>query len=395
MPIDHYLKVIWRRKWITLLVVLAALVLVGPGISATRNEFIGTVKLLVTLPEISTVDLYGSYRSSTAQDEVNLARNNFADIVNGSEVRARTIEALGLSESLRSYGLEVEEPRDSDFLVVKVRAPERVWAAEIANTHAEEALTYFGEIRARPAAAAKGALNEQLEEARIQLVADEQAVLSFEDANGISSLDDELNLQREVLTDLYLRRNRYTVEGTQGLSLAYREIIQILEAERLRALEHYQAIKAAALEDVIGLYTDNTIDLLEQYRAETAVMQLTTIDALIEREEENLSRLTLLKPELDELEFRLVRSEARVQQLLDAYQEASTKEGTALKVNFVHVVLPATPPLQPDTRTATMLLLLTVVGSIGLGLILAFGVDYLLSQVSVQKPLPEGLERRR
>lgn len=394
MITEDYLRVIWRRKWIILVVILGALVLIAPSVSSAQNQYVGSVKLLVTLPETSTVDLYGEYRSSSVQDEINLARNNFADVFHSDVVRSRTVEALTLSESLRGYELEVEELRDTDFLIVTVRAPDRVWAAEIANTHVDKALAYFGEIRARPAASAKEALNEQLEEVRIQLAADEQAIIAFEDANGISSFDAELDLQREVLTDLYLRRNRYTVEGTEGLSLAYRKIIQILEDERLRALEHFQAIKAAALEDVIGIYQDNTVELLEGYRAETAVMLLTTTESLIEREEENLARLNLLKPELDQLESGLARSEAREQQLLDAYQEASTKEGTALRVNFLHVVLPATPPTQPDLRSANILLLLTVVGSVGLGLILAFGVDYLFREASVQKPPRNVLARR-
>lgn len=395
MIIEDYLGVIWRRKWIILLVVLGALVLAAPSVISARNEYVGTATLLVTLPETSTVDLYGEYRSSSVRDEVTLARNNFADLVKSSEVRGRTIEALGLSESLRGYGLDVEEPRNTEFLLVKVRAPDRVWAAEIANTHVDEAQAYFGEIRARPAAAAKEVLSEQLEEARIQLEADEQAVLAFESANHISSLDAELDLQAKVMADLYLRRNRYTVEGSDALTLAYRNIIQILEAERLDALQHYQAVKEAALQDVIDLFEDNTVEILERYRAETAVMFLASIERLIEREEEKLSGLSLLRPQLDQLEFQLARSETRMEQLLEAYQEAATKEETALKVNFVHVVLPATPPPQPDTRTANMLLFLTLVGSMGIGLVLAFGFDYLLKEPLVQMPLPKILVRRR
>ena len=395
MIIENYLGVLWRRKWVVLLVVLVALVLVAPSVSSSRNQYAGAVKLLVTLPETSTVDLYSEFRSSSVQAEVNLARNNFADLLKGSEVRNRTIEALALSESLRGYELDVKEPRDTEFLIVNVKAPNSVWAAEIANAHVDEALAFFGEIRARPAASAKEALSEQLEEARIQQVADEQAVLAFDDANRISSLDAELNFQETVLADLYLRRNRYSVEGSDALALAYREIIQILEDERLDALKRYQAVKEAALQDVIDLFEDNTVEILERYRAETAVMFLASVEPLIEREEEKLTRLRLLRPQLEELESQLARSERRIQQLSDAHLEASTKEEIALKVNFIHVVLPATPVLKPDTRTANLLLFLTIVGSVGIGVVLAFGVDYFMKEPLVQKPLPSALAKQR
>lgn len=392
--IEDYLASLWRRKWVVLLVVLGALTLVAPSVAAARNQFVGAVKLLVTLPETSTVDLYGEYRSSSVQSEVNLARSNFADVLKSSEVRNRTIEALALSESLKGYELEVDKPRDTEFLIVNVRAADSVWASEIANTHVDEALAYFGEIRASTVAAAKEALGEQLERASFQLSADEQAVEAFEEANRISSLDTELDLQRQVLADLYQRRNRYSIEGSDALSLAYRELMQILEDERLNALRHYQAIKAAALEDVIERFQDNTVEILERYRAQTAVMFLAATERLIEREEEELARLSLLKPRLAELKSQLARSETRVQQLSDAYLEASTKEETARRVNFIHVVLPATPASQPNTRMANLLLLMTVVGSVGVGAILALGVDYLMKQPLVGGILARAFARR-
>jgi uncharacterized protein involved in exopolysaccharide biosynthesis len=396
MSIQDSFNLLWRRKWIILLVILVALVLVAPSVSSARNEYAGQVKLLVTLPEISTVDLYGAYRSSSVQDEVNLARNNFVDIVKSVEVRRRTTESLELSESLRQYDLEVDEPRDTEFLVITVKAPDRIWAAEIANAHVGEALGYFGEIRARPAAAARDALTEQLQEVRVRVFADEEALLAFEESNRISSLDAELQIQRQVLADLYLQKNRYTVEGAaSGLSIAFREIIQTLESERTVAEESGRADQAGALDDVIERYADNMSDLLEQYKAETSVIFVASTDSLIALEEEKLARLNRLKPQYDNLEFQLSRSQARMQQLYDANLEAGSKEDTARKVNFIHVVLPATPPFQANTRSAAILLILTVVGSAGIGVALAFVIEYFNVESPAQEKLAQLLPKER
>ena len=72
MSLRNVLHILWRHKWLMLGIVFVTMLAVPLRLMGSQNEYTGTVKLLVTAPEQTSVALFGDYRTSTAADEINI-----------------------------------------------------------------------------------------------------------------------------------------------------------------------------------------------------------------------------------------------------------------------------------------------------------------------------------
>jgi uncharacterized protein involved in exopolysaccharide biosynthesis len=371
------------------------------------------------------VALYGDFRTSTVADEINIARNNFSDVLKSEETRRRVIESLNLPEALQEYKVSVALSRETDFLTVEITTLDSQWAAQIANEHVAQARQYFGEIRAQPAALAKLALAAQVSEATAQLGQAEQALVDFKNEHQITSIEAEQNLRMQVLARLY--DDRYTAElASQGadLAAAFPELIRSLEAQRSAALQRQESARAAAWDEVIAFASgqiqrysqgdetltpvdrlNGVIAELEAERAAAAaggraasadgyayviafysgqllsLKQATTslevTKQLIANQESAVAELNALVPQYSELTTRGEQAQANLRTLSDAYQEAVIKEDTALRADFLQVVLPAAVESHQDTSAAISLIALGLIASLGAAVTLAFMAELL------------------
>jgi uncharacterized protein involved in exopolysaccharide biosynthesis len=371
------------------------------------------------------VDIFTDSRTSTAADEINIARNNFGDVLKSDETRRRVIETLGLPEVLHDYKVTVNLSRETDFLTVQITTIDGEWAARIANEHIAQARQYFGEIRAQPVALAKLALAAQVSEATTRLAEAEQSLVNFKNEHRISSIEAEQSLRMSVLSRLY--NDRYTAElASQGaaLALAFPELIRSLESQRSAALQRQETARAAAWDEVIAFASGQILDYaqadetltpvdrlngviteLEAERASAAaggrlasadgfayviayysgqllsLKQATTTlevtNQLIANQEAAVADLNALVPQYSELSTRAEQAQANVRTLSDAYQEAVLKEDTALRADFLQVVLPAAVETRPDTSAAISLTALGLIASLGAAITLAFVAELL------------------
>ena len=425
MTLKNILGIFWRHKWLMLGIMFVTMLAVPLRLITSRGEYTGTVKLLVTAPEQTTVGLYSDFRTSTVADEINIARNNFSDVLKSDETRRRVITSLNLPEALHDYKVSVSLSRETDFLTVDITTLDGQWAERVANEHVAQARTYFGEIRAQPAALAKLALAAQVSEATSQLAQAEQALVDFKNEHQISSIDAEQSLRLQVLSRLY--EDRYNAElASQGanLALAFPELIRSLEGQRSAAIQRQESARAAAWDEVIAFasgqimrfsQSDETltpvdrlngvIAELEAERAAAAaggrtasadgyayviafysgqllsLKQATTsldvTNQLIANQEAAVADLNSLVPQYSELTARAEQARANLRTLSDAYQEAVIKEDTALRADFLQVVLPATVTTQTDTSAAISLIALGLIASVGAAITLAFLAELL------------------
>jgi uncharacterized protein involved in exopolysaccharide biosynthesis len=417
-------------------IVFVTMLAVPLRLMTSRGEYGATVKLLVTAPEQTSVALFGDYRTSTVADEINIARNNFSDVLKSEETRRRVIQSLNLPEALRDYKVSVALSRETDFLTVEITTLDSQWAAQIANEHVAQARQYFGEIRAQPAALAKLALAAQVSEATAQLAQAEQALVDFKNEHQITTIEAEQSLRMQVLSRLY--DDRYSAElASQGASLAtaFPELIRNLEAQRSAALQRQESLRGAAWDVVIAFasgqiqrysQSDETltpvdrlngvIAELEAERANAAaggrtaeadgyayviayysgqllsLKQATTslevTKQLIANQEAAVAELNALVPQYSELATRVDQARANLQTLSDAYQEAVIKEDTALRADFLQVVLPAAVQARADTSAAISLIALGLIASLGAAVTLAFLAEFLGRWLWPAEPSP-------
>jgi uncharacterized protein involved in exopolysaccharide biosynthesis len=436
MSLRNVLHILWRHKWLMLGIVFVTMLAVPLRLMGSQNEYTGTVKLLVTAPEQTSVALFGDYRTSTAADEINIARNNFGDVLKSEETRRRVITSLNLPEALQDYKVSVSLSRETDFLTVQITTLDSQWAAQIANEHIAQARQYFGEIRAQPAALAKLALAAQVSEATAQLAQAEQALVDFKNEHQISSIEAEQSLRMAVLSRLY--DDRYTAElASQGaiLAQAFPELIRSLESQRSAAMQRQESARADAWDEVIAFTSgqimrysqgdetltpvdrlNGVITEIEAQRAAAAaagrlaaadgyayviayysgqllsLKQATTTlevtNQLIANQEAAVADLNALMPQYSELATRAEQAQANLRTLSDAYQEAVIKEDTALRADFLQVVLPAAVEPGQDTSAAISLIALGLIASLGAAVTLAFVAELLGRWLWPAEPAP-------
>ena len=157
-------SILRRWLWVIVSVVAVTGLVLGLRSSMTPAVYEAQVRIQITAPPAEGVPLLdtGNRSASYLRDDLTLVRNNLLVVVGSREVYDRTIQHLGLQGHDRAYQVDVRPLRDSDFidLLISVQTPDR--APAIANTHAQQAIKYYGELRAKPAAALKAFLATQL-----------------------------------------------------------------------------------------------------------------------------------------------------------------------------------------------------------------------------------------
>jgi len=319
-------------QWVVILVaILGTFPALSLRLGTIDPSYEARVKVQITAPQQEDVTLFETYRSTSVRDEVMVARNNFSEITRSAEIRRRTIEQLGLQGDEVNYGLDIQMSRDSDFVYITARSANPQMAEQIANTHTNAAISYYGEIRAKPAAAAKAFLSQELLKAEKKLQDDEEALSNFRMQNGIGVLSDELSSYQSLIQQVTSERNKRVLEGASIASV--------------------QA-------------------------TETLLKQL-----LMERE-----RIIALGPEYNRLDESVKESKAEYQLLLDKVREAKLKEDNVATANFIQVVESASI-ISGGSPIRFSSLFLALAGALGAGVLAALGLQFLGAGAS-QVPLP-------
>jgi uncharacterized protein involved in exopolysaccharide biosynthesis len=301
---------------------MVTVIALGVNWFVDKPTYMSSVKVQFTAPPQQDVSLFDTYRSSNARDETAVARNNFAELVQSSEVKARTARVLGLRGDDADYEVEAALGRESDFLTISVEANTPEAAARIVNTHVDEGIKYYGEVRSRPSLAVQNALAEQVKAAGENVQRAEAALTEFQRQNGIGDLDRELEVYQNTIQELRVERTRRTAAANTP----------------------------ATLRDVEG-----TLDQMTRDR----------------------DRLLQLVPAHSALKEDVRKARADLSLLQEKYTESALKADTVLSTSFIQIVEPASAAGARAQTMSLMLMLLAVAGSFGLGVLLALLLETL------------------
>lgn len=216
MEVKQILQILWRWRWPMIAVVIIMLLGLGLATLLAEPAYRARAKLHITTPEQESVSLFDERRSTTDRDAIIVARNNFQVVVESSEVRSEVIERLGLEGADQEYELEVLPIRDADFLDIAVTASEPELAADIANTHAEIAITRMGDLSSLRSREAKNSFASQLEVAREEMRLAESDLTTFQTDNDVVNLVSALEDNHVLLQQLELERNRIVFDDVES-----------------------------------------------------------------------------------------------------------------------------------------------------------------------------------
>ena len=449
MELIALLRVLRRWLWFIAAVVIVTALVIWLRARAEPPIFQAEVVVQLTSPQRDDVSTFDEYRYVSSRDEITVARNNFTELLNSQEVIDRTVGELDLTGDDLRYTVDAQTIRDVDYVNVTVSAAEPNLAARIANTHVAQAIAYYGELRAKPTMAERQLFDKELQRAGTELLAAEDAFAQFRIENHIGILADEIATNQRLLGDLQQVRDQHALEAIASNAdsvakvddlIAQRQselewltelspIYAGLREDEQQAKDTYQFLKDnsfgedaddqtrlaeeqlhAAENALINFQTTYGVipvsnqvttyeKLLEQLMLERDRLllaetggnpdQLAEIDKLIAQRRDELNRLTGLSPSYGIMEGRVQQALAAYQHIASKYNEADLKANAVLAANSLQVTQPAQVPDEP-VSDRTRLLVVGVVGSLGLGIMLALLLDYISAHSVKKNPVSAG-----
>jgi uncharacterized protein involved in exopolysaccharide biosynthesis len=345
MELIDLLRVVRRWFWLIAAIVVVTELALWLGTRSAEPVYAATVTLQISTPQREEVATYDEYRYSISlRDEITVAINNFIELLQSDEVRQRVISQLGLEDNDGLYTIVAEQVRDADFVNVIVEARTPSLSAEIANTHVDAAIAYYGELRAQSTKADKELFAEQVRLAEEEFQAAEEALANFRAQNGIYSLESQLSTQQELLEQLQLERDQRLLE----------QVTTVITTK------------------------DSTIPVIDPVEE---------VDKLIVQRLRELDQLTALAPPYNILAEKVEQARAAYEHLLGKYSEAELKVTAVQAANFIQVIKPAYAPVESESSWPK-LAVLALAGSLGLGVVLVFLLHYISSFKAASVPVP-------
>jgi uncharacterized protein involved in exopolysaccharide biosynthesis len=348
MELFDLLKVVRRWLWLIIAIVVVTEVAVWFGTQSAESVYTATARLQISTPQREEVAAYDQYRFNP-RDEIAVAINNFVELLQSDEVYKRTTSQLGLNENDAVYTISAVRASDADFVNVTVEAPTPELAAEIANTHINVAIAYYGELRSQSTRAEQDLFAEQLRVAEQELAAAEKALTDFRTENGIYSLESQMATQQRLLEQLQLERDQRLL---------------------------IQAIATATPASTTTLAATTAIPVVDP---------VAEVDKLIAQRMKELEQYAALAPQYHILTQNVEQTRALYQDLMDKYNQAELTATAVQAVNFIQVIRPAYAQAESSWLK---LAVLALAGSLGLGVMLAFLLQYISGPESAKVAVP-------
>jgi capsular polysaccharide biosynthesis protein len=312
-----YWRIIRKRLWLIALLMVSAVGAMYLVSYLSGPRYRATASYNVTAPLPAGVSLYQEYRTGSTTEEIKRTGDIYLAVLGSEFVIGQVIDELGLNMEVVEFLDHVLITPDTEgtFTLVRVTADNPRLAADMANALLDKASRYFGEVGASALTANKLFIQDQLQTATDELDRARAALIQFQIENRLSSLQDMTDAQTDLLGSLKLQRDMAIAERKQELAAGFEEVIAERELE-LQSLILLNAEYQLLLEDV-----------------------------------------------------------GRIQDVYDtlsgAAAEAQLKENEIVSATYVQVI-PAREPSRPLPLVDPKVLLLGVLGSLALGVLLAF-----------------------
>lgn len=351
MELMDLLRVVRRWLWLIIAIVVVTQLALWFGTRSAESVYAATARLQISTPQREEVAAYDQYRFNP-RDEIAVAINNFIELLQSDEVYRRTISELGLNENDAVYTVEAVRASDADFVNVTVEARDPELAAQIANTHISITIAYYGELRAQSTRAEQDLFAEQLSEAQEKLGVAEQALADFRTQHGIYSLESQMSTQQRLIEQLQLVRDQLLLQQATTIITATQSATTVTAATAI----------PIPIIDTIG-----------------------EVDKLIAQRMKELEQYTALAPQYHILEQNVAQTRAVYQSLLSKYTDAELTATAVQSASFIQVIKPA---FARSESSWPKLAALALVGSLGLGVMLAFLLQYISGPETSPVPVP-------
>lgn len=418
MSIQHFLLIMWARRWVVL-GVFAATVLTTVVVSLVMpKEYTAstTVVLDVQTPDrIVGMVLPGMMSPGYMATQM--------DIINSDRVARTVVTQLKLDQNadirqqwleeaegkgtiaawfapLLKRNLDVLPSRESNVIHIEYSGADPVFASMMANGFAQAYIDTTIELRAEPARKYAAWFEKQFQAQRERLEDAQKALSDYQQRAGIVVTDERLDFENQKLSELTQQLTLAQAEGTDSSSkkgfdqqndtlpevMRHPLVIQ-LKAEiarmesRLKELSvdfgqnHPQYKNAQAeLNEMKARLNQETRKITQSITTAGQVSQAKVVELKRAIDEQKKTMLTL-KSERDRIDL-LSREVETAQRDFDAISGRLTQsklEAQTVQTN-VSILTPATPPIDHSKPK----MLLNVVASVFLGGILALGTALLL-----------------
>jgi capsular exopolysaccharide synthesis family protein len=320
--------------------------------------------------------------------------------------------------------LTVSPVRGSRLVDVKVKSPDSVLAATVANAIAKAYIEQNLEFKFLSSKEASDWLGQQLGEQRKQVETSEQALQQYREQTDAVSLEEKQNIVVQKLADLNSAVTRAKTERIQKEAASNQ--IRALQADR-HALDTYPAIlsssfiqqqkgelaelqrKQAELSDKLGARHPDMVKLTLSIQTAEAkiqgeiakVVQSMRNDYQQALAQERSLTSALEQQKRDALELNrkgiaygvLARDAASNRQIFESLMQRTKETGISgeLKTSNIRVVDAAETPRRPASPNTPMNLLLALFGGATLAIGLAFFFEYLDSNIKSPEEMKQHL----
>ena len=372
------LAILRRRWWIIALFVVGAVVVTAAIALTAAPVYRSSLRMQAQALDAQDVTLYTRLNVGAATDQIAVTQANFNDVLRSSLVAWRTINDLGLSISADSLLAGLETTQAGDFVSVSYEGSSPQEAMDVLNKHVENALAYYNELTARPAAAAGQFIQSEAVEQAKTVTAAQDALLQFQLEHNVGDLPREINAVQDVLRDLESRRDAALVDSRQADALArqYTQFAADSEDDLTTVEETLATVISDTVEgDAVGLAE---IDRLQEtvaglrsqigdYRSaereqQAAAAALRAVvaenESLISQHSADLTQLIGLSSEYNGLVGAVANAQGDQEFLRAKAVEARLKEAQSRDVGALQVVEPAFLPSAPANPPVLRLILL-------------------------------------
>ena len=372
------LAILRRRWWIIALFVVGAVVVTAAIALTAAPVYRSSLRMQAQALDAQDVTLYTRLNVGAATDQIAVTQANFNDVLRSSLVAWRTINDLGLSISADTLLAGLETTQAGDFVSVSYEGSSPQEAMDVLNKHVENALAYYNELTARPAAAAGQFIQSEAVEQAKTVTAAQDALLQFQLEHNVGDLPREINAVQDVLRDLESRRDAALVDSRQADALArqYTQFAADSEDDLTTVEETLATVISDTVEgDAIGLAE---IDRLQEtvaglrsqisgYRSaereqQAAAAALRAVvaenESLISQHSADLTQLIGLSSEYNALVNAVGNAQGDQEFLRAKAVEARLKEAQSRDVGALQVVEPAFLPSAPANPPVLRLILL-------------------------------------
>ncbi len=384
---EEYWRVVWHRKWVIALTVVAALaaVVVGNWLSPRIFESSSTLYIKDQVPSV----LGGSLATTGISDLPLEDINTQMEILRSRSLLVDVISTLGLEDvlvarpglpaderlqltidSLRRQ-LSVTSISGTRLVRVSVRSPDPVLATRIVNAICQSFIQRNVGSRRSEANAVLAFVTDQVNEVSARLDTAEADLLAYRQSHRIADLSEEAKLRLDRLSDLDTRYQQARLDR------------QIL-ATRIAAAQQLIAASPsgnAALQQEIADYRYQDSILAAQEKAYEGLIGSGEADLnALSAQDIGLARLERTRRINDDLYSELVKSKN------EAQIEAISQLGN------IDVIDPAVTPLRPVSPRKEENLIIGFLLSLVLGICFALLLDHFDTTVRSEEEIKDLME---